>query len=1135
MKPFVHLHSHTEFSLLDGISRLPDMVRRAKELEQPALAITDHGNMYAAIYFYKECVAQGIKPIIGCEVYVTEGSRLDKPEGRSRERLKHLILLAETMEGYRNLVKIVSKASTEGFNYKPRADHDLLRQYSKGIIALSACIQGEVPQLILQDNMEGARRAVEWYIETFGKDNFFLEIQNHGLPEELRAQQVLCQLADEYGLGIVASNDFHYVMQEDADAQDIRVCIQTGRRRAEVDRLKFPNDQFYMKSGDEMAELFSHIPGALENTLAIANRCNVVFNFDEHHLPHFDVPEGETSKSYLRRVCENEIPRLYGESSETLLKRLDYELDVIGTMGFEDYFLIVWDYVRYAREHNILVGPGRGSAAGSVVAYLLGITGLDPLKYDLLFERFLNPERVSMPDIDIDFCYERRGETIDYVTRKYGQARVSQIITFGTEAARAVIRDVGRVLDLPLAEVNRIAKMIPNELGITLEKALKGKELKELYESDPNVRELFDFGKKLEGIARNSSTHAAGVVISADSLDDHVPVQNSNEEGFVTQYDKDNIEELGLLKMDFLGLRTLTVMGDALKLIRANRGIDLDLDAIPLDDKDACDILTKGDTSGVFQLESDGITKLVMDLKPEHFEDLIPLVALYRPGPLGSGMVEDFIDRRHGKKEVTYLHPILEPILKDTFGVILYQEQVMQIASAMGGFSLGQADLMRRAMGKKKESVLKAQRESFVAGAIGNGISENIANEVFDLLVYFAGYGFNKSHSAAYAYIAYQTAYLKAHYFPEFMAATMTSFMQNMDKLTYYINSCKKHNVKVLGPDVNYSEHSFAVQGDAIRFGLGGIKHVGENAIYKLIQERERNGLYTSIIDFCRRVDSKVVNKRLLESLIRCGAMDGFKENRNQLLHMYEAAQNVGAKQQKDDALGTVSLFGDVEESIDMIPVPNLSDLSEEDKLKDEKDYTGFYITGHPLQGYVKEMEGLFELGQLMEEPERYDGDTITLGGLIAEKSDRMTRRNEVMSILRIEDFSGSAQVVAFPKVYGQSQQFLAVDMAVKVRGRVDADEKGVQIIADRIVPLKVNYANARQIEIHIRMQFDTPENSAALKQILSSVEGGTPTTLLLHKSKKRINLPPSLCFTPTADIISRIEAILGDGSVEIR
>lgn len=748
MRPFVHLHSHTELSLLDGISRLPDMVARAKELNQPALAITDHGNMYAAIYFYKECVSQGIKPIIGCEVYVTAGSRFEKPEGRSREKLKHLILLAETMEGYRNLVKIVSKSSTEGYHFRPRADHDLLREYSQGIIALSACIQGEVPQFVLQDNMEGARRSIEWYIETYGKDNFFLEIQNHGLPEELRAQEALVKLADEYGLGIVASNDFHYVHKEDADAQDIKVCISTGRRRADIDRLKFPNDEFYLKSGDEMAELFGHIPGAIENSLAIADRCDVQFNFDEHHLPHFDVPEGETAESYLRKVCEAEIPRLYGETTQELSDRLDYELGVIGKMGFEDYFLIVWDYVKYAREHDILVGPGRGSAAGSVVAYLLGITGLDPLKYNLLFERFLNPERISMPDIDIDFCYEKRGKAIEYVTRKYGQERVSQIITFGTEAARAVIRDVGRVLDLPLAEVNRIAKMIPNELGITLTKALQGKELKTLYETDPSAKELFDFGLKLEGIARNSSTHAAGVVISADPLDDHVPVQNSNEEGFVTQYDKDNIEELGLLKMDFLGLRTLTVMGDALKLIKANRGIDIDLDAIPLDDAKACEILCQGDTSGVFQLESEGITRLVMDLKPTHFEDLIPLVALYRPGPLGSGMVTDFIKSRHGQQEVTYLHPILEPILKDTFGVILYQEQVMQIASAMGGFSLGQADLMRRAMGKKKESVLKAQRESFVEGAKNNNIDEKIANEVFDLLVYFAGYGFNKSHSA---------------------------------------------------------------------------------------------------------------------------------------------------------------------------------------------------------------------------------------------------------------------------------------------------------------------------------------------------------------------------------------------------
>ncbi len=1135
MKPFVHLHSHSEFSLLDGISRLPHMVSRAKELNQPALALTDHGNMYGAIYFYKECVAQGIKPIIGCEVYVTSGSRFDKPEGRSREKLKHLILLAETMEGYRNLVKIVSKSSTEGYHFRPRADRELLREYKDGIIALSACIQGEIPQLILQDNMEGAKRSLEWYIETYGKDHFFLEIQNHGLPEEVRAQEALIQLSKEYGVPIVASNDFHYVNRDDADAQDIKVCISTGRRRADVDRLKFPNDQFYLKSGDEMNDLFGHIERAMENSLVIAERCNVEFNFNEHHLPHFDVPEGETAKSYLRKVCEGEIPRLYGEATDKLNERLDYELGVIDTMGFEDYFLIVWDYVKYAREHDILVGPGRGSAAGSVVAYLLGITGLDPLKYDLLFERFLNPERISMPDIDIDFCYEKRGKAIEYVTRKYGQERVSQIITFGTEAARAVIRDVGRVLDLPLPEVNRIAKLIPMELGITLTKALKGKELKELYDGDQSVRELFNFGLKLEGIARNSSTHAAGVVISADALDDHVPVQNSNEEGFVTQYDKDNIEELGLLKMDFLGLRTLTVMGNALKLIKANRGIDIDLDTIPLDDQPACDLLCKGDTSGVFQLESEGITKLVMDLKPTHFEDLIPLVALYRPGPLGSGMVEDFIKSRHGLQEVKYLHPILEPILKDTFGVILYQEQVMQIASAMGGFSLGQADLLRRAMGKKKESVLKAQRESFLEGTRSNNIADAIGNEVFDLLVYFAGYGFNKSHSAAYAYIAYQTAYLKAHYFPEFMAATMTSFMQNMDKLTYYINACKKHNVKVLGPDINYSERSFAVQGDVIRFGLGGIKNVGDNAIDRLIQERNLHGTYESLVEFCKRVDSKVVNKRLLESLIRCGAMDSFPENRNQLLHMYESAQGVGAKLQKDEAMGTMSLFGDMEDTVDTIHAPNLEDLSMDEKLKDEKEYTGFYITGHPLNTYAKQLRGLFELGKLMENPEAYDGQSVTFGGLIATKSDRMTKRNDLMSILRIEDFSGAASVVAFPNVYQRAQQCVAVDMAVKVQGRIDADEKGVQIIAERISPLKVQYDQVRRVTIHIRLAFDTPEKSNKLKSLLLQATGNTPTVLYLHRQRKSINLPLHMCFTPGEEIIREIEALLGDGSVELQ
>ena len=926
------------------------------------------------------------------------------------------------MEGYQNLTKIVSRGFTEGFYRKPRVDHALLKEHSKGIIALSACIQGEIPQCVLQDNPEGAKRALETYLDIYGKDNFFLEIQNHGLPAEVKAQEALIQLAKEYGVGLVCSNDFHYVLKEDADAQDIKVCIATGAKVADMDRLKFPNDEFYMKSGDEMAELFSHIPGAMENTLAIADRCNVEFNFDEHHLPHFDVPEGETATTYLRHLCEKEVPRLYGTMTPELKERLDYELAVIAQMGFDDYFLIVWDYVRYAREHDILVGPGRGSAAGSVVAYLLGITGLDPLKYNLLFERFLNPERVSMPDIDIDFCYEKRGKAIEYVTEKYGQARVAQIITFGTEAARAVIRDVGRVLDHPLPEVNRLAKMIPNELGITLDKALKGKDLKQLYDTDPKVRELFDYGRKLEGIVRNASTHAAGVVISAAPLEDHVPIQNANDAGFVTQYDKDNIEELGLLKMDFLGLRTLTVMDDALKLIKANRGIDIDLDKIPLDDKAACDLLTRGDTPGVFQLESDGITKLVMDLRPEHFEDLIPLVALYRPGPLGSGMVEDFIKRRHGEMEITYLHPLLEPILKDTFGVILYQEQVMQIASAMGGFSLGQADLMRRAMGKKKESVLKAQRESFIAGSVQNNIPEAIANEVFDLLVYFAGYGFNKSHSAAYAYIAYQTAYLKAHYYPEFMAATMSSFMTNVDKLTYYINDCKKHGVEVLGPDINYGEQAFAVQNGAIRFGLGGVKSVGDNAVEQLLAERHRNGLYSSILDFCKRVDSRVVNKRLLESLIRCGAMDSFKENRNQLLAMYEGAQSLGQRLQKEEARGAMSLFGDEPSVAETIEVPKLDDLTMDEKLRDEKEYTGFYISGHPLNSYEAELKGLFEVGKLNENPEQYDKQEVTVGGLIVEKTDRITRRNDVMSIIRLEDFSGSASIVVFPQKFQQYQ-----------------------------------------------------------------------------------------------------------------
>lgn len=1135
MKPFVHLHGHTEYSLLDGISRLKDMVERTKTLNMPAVAITDHGNMYGAVNFYKAAKAEGIKPIIGCEVYVTQGSRFDRKtvNGR-RERNKHLVLLAETNEGYQNLVKIVSKASTEGFYGKPRADHELLEKYSRGLIALSACIEGEIPAAIIADDMEKARELTRWYVDAFGKENFFLEVQDHGMPQELKAQQGLVELAKEFGLGLVATNDFHYLDQTDAEAHDIKLCIAMGRKKNDFDRIKFPNDQFYMKSGDEMANMFSHIPEAIDNTLLIAERCNVELDFTKHHLPKFDVPEGETAKTYLRKICEERIPYRYGESFKELEERLDYELGVIEKMGFEDYFLIVWDYVDYAHKHDILVGPGRGSAAGSVVAYLLGITGLDPLKYDLLFERFLNPERISMPDIDIDFCYEKRGKAIEYVTKKYGTDRVAQIITFGTEGARAVIRDVGRVLDIPLSEVNKIAKLIPNELGITLTEALKRRELKDLYEGDMQVRELFDISLQLEGIARNSSTHAAGVVIAASPLDDYVPVQASDEIVGITQYDKDNIENLGLLKMDFLGLRTLTVMDTALQLIKANRGIDIDLDHIPLDDKKACELLVQGDTAGVFQLESSGITQLVKDLKPQHFEDLIPLVALYRPGPLGSGMVEDFIARRHGKKEVTYLDPVLEPILKDTFGVILYQEQVMQIASAMGGFSLGEADLLRRAMGKKKEKEIIKLKGNFIDGSKNNGFDPKVAEEIFELILYFAGYGFNKSHSAAYAYIAYQTAYLKAHFYAEFMAATMSSFMANMDKLAYYINECRQHNIQVLGPDVNTSERKFTVQGDKIRFGLGGIKTVGDKPVEEIIAERKKNGPYESFEGFCKRVSPSSMNKRNLEGLIRCGALDSFGQNRKQLLETYELVQSLGAQWQKDQAMGAMSLFTEEIPGVTAVSYPDIEDMTLEEKLKDEKEYIGFYMSGHPLENYKKEMDGLFELKNLIENAEQYDGKRITFGGIIAERSDKMTRRNDMMSIIKVEDFAGVAQVVLFPRIYQKSINYIAQDMTVKIKGRVDADERTMQIIAEHVEPLRRSIAMVRGIVVNIRREYDTPQASKELAKVLRSLDGDIPVKMRIEKTRKVINVSRDFYFKPTNENIEKIESILGKDSVEL-
>ncbi len=1119
MRSFVHLHVHTQYSLFDGLTRIPDMIAKAKELNMPAVAITDHGNMYGVIHLYKEAKKQGIKPIIGCEVYMTRGNRFEK---KTKERLCHLILLAKNNQGYHNLVKIVSKGFVDGENnyHKPRVDYDLLEQYHEGLIALSACIEGHIQQEILNHNEEGAVKVMERLVSIFGKDDFYLEVQNHGLPEEKIVRTVFKDWSKQYGLKLVATNDYHYLNQSDAPAQEVKLCISTGSTLDDPSHFRFSNDSFYMKSGDEMAAIFPDMPEALDTTLEIADKCNVDISFDERHLPSFPVPAGETDETYLRKLCEEALPQKYATVTPEVRQRLDYELGVINKMGFPSYFLIVWDYVKYARDHAIPVGPGRGSAAGSVVAYLLGITGLDPLKYDLLFERFLNPERVTMPDIDMDFCYENRGKVIDYVTRKYGKDHVALIITFGTLAARAVLRDVGRVLNIPLNEMNRIMKMVPTELGLTLDKALQmSKEFKKEYDENATVHQLVEYSRTLEGLARHSSTHAAGVVISAAPVDDYVPMQYSKEGYLTTQYDKNLVEELGLLKMDFLGLRTLTVIGDTVKLIKKSRGIDVDVDHIPLDDPDTCQLLTVGDTAGVFQMESEGITNLVKELAPTNFTDIIPLIALYRPGPLGSGMVEDFIKGSHGEKEPTYLHPLLKPILKDTYGVILYQEQVMQIASAMGGFSLGEADLLRRAMGKKKAEILVSQRENFIAGTQKNNIPDDIANKVFDLMVYFAGYGFNKSHSAAYAFIVWQTAYLKAHYRAEFMAATMTSFINNVSKISYYMNECQRHGVRILQPDVNASQTMFSVEHSNIRFGLSGMKSLGEGAIESIIKTREEDGPFTSLVDFCSRVDFRLVNKRAMESLIKGGAMDSFGKKRAQLMAVLEQAMAMGSLHRKDQESGQIGLFDDAEDTtVTDITYPDTAEYKMELILAMEKEYDGFYFSGHPLNAYKAQMDKLTPLSIFYgEDARQYDGRMMYVGGLITAKRQVQTKRNEQMAILTIEDYTQTIQVVIFPRNYAKCQNLTAVDMAVSIRGRADINDESVQFIAEEVVPLGDATGNEAQQQLATA---DAARHAGALWY---------PD---MGKTKLFIKIPAHL---ERSDLSSRIAAVLKEHHGDIK
>ena len=1138
MDPFVHLHVHTEYSLFDGTCRIKDLVSYVKSLGQTALAITDHGVMYGAVYLYRECLAQGIKPIIGCEVYVTRGSRFERPKGE-KEKLGHLILLAETNEGYQNLVKICSKGWTEGYFHKPRVDHDLLQKYHKGVIAMSACVAGELPQAILNHDMDEARKVIQFYVDTFGKDNYFIELQNHQLPEEAACRPTLAALAKEYGLGLVATNDFHYVRKEDARSQEIKLCISTGSTLDDPNHFRFANDEFYCKSGEEMKAILGQYEGALENTAKIADRCNVTFTFGDHKLPSFDVPEGETSASYLRKLCEAAIPERYPHPTGEEQKRLDYELSVIDQMGFSDYFLIVMDFIHYAKTHEVPIGPGRGSAAGSIVAYLLHITEIDPLRFDLLFERFLNPERVSMPDIDTDLCYRGRGKVIEYLARKYGDSQVAQIITFGTLAARAVIRDVGRVMNLPLRDVDKIAKMVPSGPGVTLKKTLEGsKEFKSLYESDQTVHTLIDHCLDLEGLSRNSGTHAAGVVICSQPVDDYVPIQLTQDDFIQTQYEKDLVEQLGLLKMDLLGLRNLTVIHDALEMIKANRGIDLDIERIPSVDEKTCQMLCEGDTIGVFQSESTGFTNLLMKLHPDRFEDLIPMVALYRPGPLGSGMAEDFIKRKHGEIPIEYPHPSLEPILKETYGVILYQEQVMQIASAMGGFSLGQSDMLRRAMGHKEPEILQKNRDTFVTGAVKNGVKEETANYVFDLMVHFAGYGFNKSHSVCYGWIAWQTAYLKAHFRPEFMAAMMTCYNGDKNKVSRYISDTKRAGVEVAAPDVNLSEAYFSVSGNKILFGLDGIQNVGENAVESIISARKKAGPFKSLSDFLERVDGKGLNSRAYESLIRCGALDSFGPNRSQLLAVLPEVMSDVSANRADRESGQLNLFGG-DEMKKTVTYPDLPDMPSADKIDWERKLLGFYVSGHPLDSYKKQMARCTPIYHLEAEGASYDGKMVTIGGTITRIKGTVTKKGAPMGYVTLEDYDGEIETVVFPSTWETARPFLKEDLPVCIRGRVQSNERDVKVLAEEIIPMDHFYQAVRppvdEVHLYVDEKHETPSISEALARVLLSYHGNTPVFLHIQRTRQEIRMIPKFHLDFSEEAENALKGLLGNAAVEGR
>ncbi|MCI9305998.1 MAG: DNA polymerase III subunit alpha [Lachnospiraceae bacterium] len=1148
---FVHLHTHTEYSLLDGSNKIKEYAARVKELGMEAAAITDHGAMFGVIDFYRAARAEGIKPILGCEVYVAPNSRFDKELTGGEDRYYHLVLLAETNEGYANLVKIVSKGYVEGFYYRPRVDMEVLEQYHKGIIALSACLAGEVQRYIIKGLYDEAKKTALKYEAIFGKGNYFLELQDHGIPEQKTVNQALLRMSRELEIPLVATNDIHYTNAEDAKPHDILLCIQTAKKLQDEDRMRYEGGQYYVKSPEEMAALFPYAKEALENTGKIAERCNVDIEFGVTKLPKFDVPEGCTSWEYLNKICFEGLKERYPEDDGSKKERLEYELDVIKRMGYVDYFLIVWDFIKYARDHGIAVGPGRGSAAGSIVSYVMHITNIDPMSYQLLFERFLNPERVSMPDIDIDFCYERRQEVIDYVVRKYGKDRVVQIVTFGTMAARGVIRDVGRVMDLPYAFVDSIAKMIPAEPGrtVTLKDALKmNPELRDSYEKDPQVHELVDMSMRLEGLPRHTSMHAAGVVICQKAADEYVPLSRANDGSITTQFTMTTLEELGLLKMDFLGLRTLTVIQDAAKLAEKSFHIQLDMDQIDYDDKAVFASIGSGKTDGIFQLESAGMKSFMKELKPKNLEDVIAGIALYRPGPMD--FIPQYIRGKDHPETIVYDCPELEEILEPTYGCIVYQEQVMQIVQRLAGYTLGRSDLVRRAMSKKKASVMEKERQNFVygnpeegvPGCISNGIPEKTAHKIFDEMTDFAKYAFNKSHAVVYAVVAYQTAYLKYYYPVEFMAALMTSCIENPGKVSEYILSCRQMDIPILPPDINEGEAVFSISNKSIRYGLSAIKSIGRPVVECIVAERNLGGAFKSLTDFIERMSGKEVNKKTLENLIKAGALDSLGGNRQQYMMAYGSIMDSVAQSRKTTMTGQMSLFDLVDEEEKehfKIQLPKVEEYKKELVLSFEKEVLGVYISGHPLEEYeerwrknITAVTTDFQLDEETNKSRVRDGELVIIGGMITGKTIKYTKNNRVMAFLQLEDLVGTVEVIVFPNIYERNSGMLTEESKVFVSGHVNGEEdKASKLICDRIFSFD---EGKRELWIQFPNQAACVEQEAELLALLHDSDGNDAVVLFAAAERSTKRLGAGRSVRAEGELLARLRARFGADNVKV-